>query len=262
MIRLLRSMRLSCTSGGTFARRRAPEAGWADDPPVRAGPSVYAVRPMCGIAGSTLDPGGRAAMTMAAAMVHRGPDDEGLYADPDIPLSLAARRLSIIDVAGGHQPVANEDRSVWAVLNGEIYNYAALREQLRAHGHTFASASDTEVLVHLYEEYGDALVHALEGMYAFAIWDRRERRLLLGRDRFGEKPLFYAECADRLVFASELTALRRGLPFVPEIDARSLDAFFLLGYVPGDGTIFEGVRSLPRSSTLSWSQSDPAPRIA
>ena len=217
---------------------------------------------MCGIAGSTQDPGARDATAMAAAMVHRGPDDEGVYADPDFPVSLSARRLSIIDVAGGHQPVANEDRSVWAVLNGEIYNHASLREQLRGRGHFFASATDTEVLVHLYEEYGSSLVHALEGMYAFAIWDRNSRQLLLARDRFGEKPLFYAEDGDRLVFASELTALRRGLPVVPEIDAHSLDAFFLLGYVPGERTIFEGVRSLPQASTLTWSQALPRSQIS
>ncbi len=128
---------------------------------------------------------------MNAQLVHRGPDDEGIYRDEAAGVALGARRLSVIDVEGGHQPVSNEDGTVWAVLNGEIYNHPALREHLRARGHKLRSRTDTEVLVHLYEEYGDSLVHALEGMFAFAIWDARERRLLLARDRFGEKPLFY-----------------------------------------------------------------------
>lgn len=193
-------------------------------------------------------------------MVHRGPDDQGVYVDPDCELSLAARRLSIIDVAGGHQPVSNEDASVWAVLNGEIYNHAALRDRLRGRGHTFASATDTEVLVHLYEDYGPALVHALEGMYAFAIWDCAARRLTIVRDRFGEKPLFYAECADRLLFASELTALRAGLGVDPELDPQALDAFLLFGYVPGERTIFQNARELHPASMLSWSPSAPHPQ--
>jgi asparagine synthase (glutamine-hydrolysing) len=196
---------------------------------------------------------------MAAAMVHRGPDDDGVYADPDCALSLSARRLSIIDVAGGHQPIGNEDGSVWAVLNGEIYNHASLRDRLRRRGHSFASQTDTEVLVHLYEEYGDSLAHAIEGMYAFAIWDRRARRLTLGRDRFGEKPLFYAELPDRLVFASELTALRAGLPSEPGLDPDALDAFFVLGYFPGERTVFRGIRQLSPATLLRWSPS--APRV-
>jgi asparagine synthase (glutamine-hydrolysing) len=214
---------------------------------------------MCGIAGSTHDPDGTYVAAMAAAMVHRGPDDEGVYADPDCALSLSARRLSVIDVAGGHQPIGNEDGSVWAVLNGEIYNHASLRDRLRRRGHSFASQTDTEVLVHLYEEYGDSLAHAIEGMYAFAIWDRKARLLTLGRDRFGEKPLFYAELPDRLVFASELTALRAGLPSQPELDPDALDAFFVLGYFPGEGTVFRGIRQLPPATLLRWSPS--APRV-
>jgi asparagine synthase (glutamine-hydrolysing) len=209
---------------------------------------------MCGIAGSTWDDG-TAASRMAAAMVHRGPDDEGIYVDSMHAVSLGARRLSVIDVASGHQPVHNEDRCVWAVLNGEIYNHARLREQLRQRGHTFRSGADTEVLVHLYEEYGGALVHAIEGMYALAIWDARKGDLTLARDRFGEKPLVYAELDDRLVFASELTALRAGLPTEPEIDPEALDAFFVLGYIPGERTIFGGIRQLPPATLLRWSAS-------
>src|SRR5688572_18318433 len=158
---------------------------------------------MCGICGSTEDPRGDAVRRMAARMTHRGPDDEGFHVDPT-GFALGARRLSIIDVEGGHQPVRNEDGTVWAVLNGEIYNHQRLREGLRADGHVFASRTDTEVLVHLYERYGPAMVHALEGMYAFALWDGRSQELLLCRDRFGEKPLFISRDGDALVFASEL----------------------------------------------------------
>lgn len=199
---------------------------------------------------------------MTAAMVHRGPDDQGIYVDPDCALSIAARRLSIIDVAGGHQPISSENGLVWAVLNGEIYNHAALRERLKRRGHTFASATDTEVLVHLYEDYGASLVHALEGMYAFAIWDRRTRRLTLARDRFGEKPLFYAERAGGLVFASELTALRAGLGSQPDLDPDALDAFLLFGYIPGERTIFQRLRELHPASVLSWSESAPRPETS
>src|ERR1019366_6814262 len=142
------------------------------------------------------------------------------------------------------------------------YNHASLRERLRGRGHSFASATDTEVLVHLYEDYGTSLVDAIEGMYAFAIWDRRTRRLTLVRDRFGEKPLFYAERADRLGFASGLTALRAGLGSDPELDPQALDAFLLLGYIPGERTIFRGVRELHPASVLTWSESVPRPETS
>ena len=199
---------------------------------------------------------------MNSRMVHRGPDDEGVYVDPDCAFAMGARRLSIIDLAGGHQPIANEDESVWAVLNGEIYNFQALTDQLRRAGHTFRCATDTEVLVHLYEDYGPELVHALDGMYAFAIWDARRRRLLLARDRFGEKPLFYCEQADSLVFASELTALRAALDSSPELDGASLDAYLGLGYVPGARTIFRDIKALEPAHVLTWSEVAPTPRVS
>ena len=164
---------------------------------------------MCGICGIANDPDGTHTRAMAAAMRHRGPDDEHVHIDSKTGVALGCRRLAIIDVDGGRQPLANEDGSVWATLNGEIYNHPALREGLLAHGHAFASRTDTEVLVHLYEEYGDALVHALEGMFAFAVWDARRGRLLVARDRFGEKPLFYTHRGGNLAFASELSALSR-----------------------------------------------------
>ena len=207
---------------------------------------------MCGICGSTKDPERSHVSRMNAAMVSRGPDDEGTFADERVGVALGARRLSIIDVEGGHQPVTNEDRTLWAVLNGEIYNHPALRDMLAARGHRFSSGVDTEVLVHLYEDYGAAMVHALEGMYAFALWDARREELIIARDRFGEKPLFYAETAGDLLFASELDALLAGLPGAVELDPASVDAFFVFGYVPGPASIMRGVKQLPPGHLLRW----------
>jgi asparagine synthase (glutamine-hydrolysing) len=207
---------------------------------------------MCGICGSSNDPDGGAVTRMNAAMTVRGPDDDGTYTDVASGVSLGARRLSVIDIEGGHQPVSNEDGTVWAVLNGEVYNHALLRETLRGSGHQFSSGVDTEVLVHLYEEYGTAMVHALEGMYAFALWDARREELLLVRDRYGEKPLFYADRACELVFASELDALLTGLGNEPELDATSVDAFFVFGYVPGPASIVRGVKHVPPGHLLRW----------
>jgi asparagine synthase (glutamine-hydrolysing) len=207
---------------------------------------------VCGICGTTRAGDGSALRRMNAAMVHRGPDDEGIYVDPQSGVGLGARRLSIIDVAGGHQPLSNEDQSVWAVLNGEIYNHSELREGLLAKSHSFTTRSDTEVLVHLYEEYGESLVHAVEGMYAFAVWDTKHRRLLIARDRFGEKPLFFCESGGHLLFASELTALRAGLDQTPDLDAQVIDEFFVLGYVAGPATMLTGVRQLEPGKTISW----------
>jgi asparagine synthase (glutamine-hydrolysing) len=189
---------------------------------------------------------------MCATLRHRGPDDEGIHSDAPSGVSIGARRLAIMDIAGGHQPLSNEDGSVWAAFNGEIYNHPKLREELRRRGHSFASSTDTEVLVHLYEEYGEAMVHALEGMFSFAIWDQREQRLLLARDRFGEKPLFLHEHDDELLFASELTSLLQVRPQLRELDPRAIDAFFVFAYVPGPGTIVPGVRQLPPGHLLSW----------
>jgi asparagine synthase (glutamine-hydrolysing) len=210
------------------------------------------LQPMCGIAGSTNDPSGREVRAMCATMRHRGPDDEGVHTDPQVGVTLGARRLSIMDIQGGHQPLCNEDESVWAAFNGEIYNHPKLREDLRRRGHSFATNTDTEVLVHLYEEYGEAMVHALEGMFAFAIWDQSSRRLLLARDRFGEKPLFLHEHDGELLFASELTSLLEVKPQLRRLDPYAIDAFFVFAYVPGPGTIVPGVRQLPPGHLLSW----------
>jgi asparagine synthase (glutamine-hydrolysing) len=191
---------------------------------------------------------------MCATMRHRGPDDEGVHIDAQSGVAIGARRLSIMDVGGGHQPLCNEDGSVWVAFNGEIYNHPRLREDLRRRGHRFSTGADTEVLVHLYEEYGDALVNVLEGMFTFALWDARRGRLLLARDRFGEKPLFLHEDGRQLIFASELTALLDVKPQLRELDPAAIDAFFVFAYVPGPGTIVPGVRQLPPGHLLSWAR--------
>jgi asparagine synthase (glutamine-hydrolysing) len=207
---------------------------------------------MSGICGRTRDRDGEVVAAMNAALRHRGPDDEGIYVDQAAQLALGTRRLSVIDVEGGHQPLSNEQGDVWGVLDGEIYNHPSLQQYLRQRGHRLATGTDTEVLVHLYEEYGDELVHALEGMFAFALWDQRRRRLLIGRDRFGEKPLFYVERAGVLSFASDLTALCVGPDVAGDLDEAAVDAFFVLGYVPGPGAILRDVCQLPPGHVLTW----------
>jgi asparagine synthase (glutamine-hydrolysing) len=210
---------------------------------------------MCGICAHTRDPDGSAAQRMNVKMTHRGPDDEGVRTDSEAGVSLGARRLSIIDVAGGHQPVCNEDGTIWAVLNGEIYNHPELQQRLGDRGHGLRSRTDTEILVHLYEDVGDDLVHALDGMFAFAIWDARRQRMVVARDRFGEKPLFYWANDSCLVLASELTALRAGLPTEPDINRESVDAFFVFGYVPGPTSVINDVAQLPPGHVMTWDQS-------
>src|SRR5262245_43178597 len=160
---------------------------------------------MCGIAGyaGLRDP--ELLDRMVRVQTHRGPDDRGVYLHGDIGLGM--RRLSIIDLAGGHQPIANEDGTVWIVYNGEIYNHAAIADELKALGHRFTTRSDTEMVVHAYEAWGDACVERFNGMFAFAIHDQRRERVLLARDRIGIKPLYYALIDGRLLFASELKAL-------------------------------------------------------
>jgi asparagine synthase (glutamine-hydrolysing) len=202
---------------------------------------------MCGIAGMYGYADGMtvtrdAVVEMLDALVHRGPDDQGIHADEGV--ALGTRRLSIIDVPGGHQPIANEDGSIVVAFNGELYNYRELRERLRSAGHTLRTEGDTEVLVHLYEDLGDDCVHELRGMFGFAIWDSRRRRLLIARDRIGIKPVYWADDGRRLLFGSEIKALLRH----PTLDARlnmdALAAFMLLRYVPSPRTMFEGINSL------------------
>ena len=189
---------------------------------------------------------------MSAALRHRGPDDSGLHTDAHTGVSIGARRLAIMDVEGGHQPLSNEDGTVWVAFNGEIYNGVELRQQLTERGHRFSTTCDTEVLVHLYEDFGEAMVHALEGMFAFAIWDEKQARLLLARDRYGEKPLFLHETGRHLLFASELTGLLEAKPELRRLSPAGVDSFFVFGYVPGPDTIVPGVRQLPPGSLFSW----------
>jgi asparagine synthase (glutamine-hydrolysing) len=203
---------------------------------------------MCGICGlatrsGPVDP--ERLRAMSATLVHRGPDSDGYLVDG--PVGLAAQRLSIIDLETGDQPIANEDGTVHVVQNGEIYNYRDLRAGLEVAGHRFATQSDTEVLVHLYEEHGDAFAQRLRGMFAVAVWDSRQRRLVLARDPFGIKPLYYRVAEDGLLFASELRALPRG-----EIDFEALEAFLAFNSVPGPYSIFREVRKLPPGHLLVW----------
>jgi asparagine synthase (glutamine-hydrolysing) len=208
---------------------------------------------MCGIYGILQLDGApapaRILQAMARVTIHRGPDDEGVHTDGSIALGM--RRLSIIDLAGGHQPLTNEDSTLWLVANAEIYNYRELRQELTAHGHRFKTASDCEVLLHLYEAHGDAFIERLNGMYAFALWDSRRRRLLLGRDRLGIKPLYVYQDAKRLVFASEAKAILGVSGVRTEIDPTALHLYLRLGYVPAPLSIFAGISKLSPATLLS-----------
>jgi len=210
---------------------------------------------MCGIVGIVSAPGRRppsatVGQAMNDAIRHRGPDDQGLHIDEQA--LIAMRRLAIIDLASGHQPMQSEDGAVHIVFNGEIYNYRELRAQLVARGHRFATQSDTEVILRGYLEYGAACFEKLNGMYAIALWDRRTRSLLLVRDRFGEKPLFYQDDGERLVFASELKSLVEVPGFARTIDPAAVRAYVTFGYVPNPGSIFANVRKLPPAHYLVY----------
>ncbi len=203
---------------------------------------------ICGFHGPVSDSPRETLARMNAAITRRGPDEEGFYTADGI--GLAMRRLSILDLAGGQQPVFNEDGRICAVFNGEIYNYRALRRELQEKGHRFRSESDTEVLVHLYEEHGEHLVHRLEGMFAFAIWDSPRRRLVLARDRLGIKPLFYAEQNGVLLFGSEIKALLAAGTLRREIDWQAVDSFFAYTYIPAPRTVFRGIHKLEPATLL------------
>jgi asparagine synthase (glutamine-hydrolysing) len=211
---------------------------------------------MCGIYGfvgqdlGAPDHAGALLGAMDRALFHRGPDDGGAYFDGRCAMGM--RRLSIIDLAAGHQPLGNEDGSVWVVFNGEIYNYRELHAQLSARGHQLATRSDTECLVHLYEDRGADLVHALDGMFAFALWDRARGELTLARDRLGIKPLYYAELEGGLLFGSELKSLLQHPALQRRISPRALSHYFAFGVTPDDEAIVDGVRKLPPGHVLSW----------
>ena len=209
---------------------------------------------MCGIAGMVLgDEDGAVERTklaaMSASLRHRGPDDEGLHLRGNV--GLAMRRLAVVDLPGGHQPVSDEADTVHAVFNGEIYNHVRLREELTRRGHRFASHCDSEVIPHLYEEYGTAFAAHLEGMFAIALWDRDRRRLVLARDRLGIKPLYYAVQDNGLAFGSEIKALLAA-DIKTTVDPQALSDYLSLMYVPGARSIFGQVRKLEPASVLVW----------
>jgi asparagine synthase (glutamine-hydrolysing) len=208
---------------------------------------------MCGILGSVslspvVLPDCEALRRMATTIRHRGPDDEGFYVDGRVALGM--RRLSIIDVDGGHQPLSNEDGTLWLVCNGEIYNFRELRSELLAKGYRFKTGSDCEVLLHLYAEHGDSFVHRLNGMYGFALWDAARGRLLLVRDRLGVKPLYYTVKNEALIFASEIKAMLETPGISTSIDPVALEAYLSLGYVPAPLTLLEEIRKLPPASLM------------
>ena len=179
---------------------------------------------------------------MCAAMTHRGPDDEGVYADG--PVGIGMRRLSIIDVAGGHQPISNETGTVWIVFNGEIYNHAELRRTLEPLGHRYRTNSDTETIVHLYEEYGHECVNHLRGMFAFAIWDRERRTLFIARDRLGIKPLYYRATPQSLLFGSEIKVILSAAGLRPKFNSLSLPEYLAFGYLSGEETFYDNILKL------------------
>jgi asparagine synthase (glutamine-hydrolysing) len=212
---------------------------------------------MCGITGwANLDsfappPDGARDLlhSMCERMVHRGPDSEGLFVTSGAALGM--RRLAIIDLVTGEQPVFNEDKSIAVILNGEIYNYRELRTELETRGHSFRSASDTEVLPHLYEEYGDGMIGKLNGMFAFALWDSKRRRLLMARDRFGEKPLYWGIFNNTLLFASEPKVLLAHPSVRPSLNLQALRQYLSFDYVPAPLSIYEGINKLPAAHKLT-----------
>src|SRR5450759_4712198 len=233
---------------------------------------------ICGVAGGDAAGGRELVERMCSALVHRGPDDQGTAqldiagrapsagvpansrrslgvsgVEGALPVTLGMRRLSIIDLEGGHQPMHNEDSTVWVVQNGEIYNHLELRRLLIAAGHSFNTHSDTEALVHGYEEWGGEMVERLNGMFAFAVLDRRRGSVLLARDRMGIKPLHYAIDGDRLVFASELKALLRDPALRKGIDPVALDDYLAYEFVPSPSSIVRGISKLQPGHTLTWS---------
>ncbi|HEX5965676.1 MAG TPA: asparagine synthase (glutamine-hydrolyzing) [Pyrinomonadaceae bacterium] len=212
---------------------------------------------MCGITGwanldsHTAPPDGAQDLlhAMCERMVHRGPDSEGLYVTTGAALGM--RRLAIIDLVTGEQPVFNEDRSVAVILNGEIYNYRELRAELEKRGHAFRSASDTEVLPHLYEEFGDDMIRRLNGMFAFALWDGKRRRMLIARDRFGEKPLYWGVFDNTLLFASEPKVLLAHRSVKPSLNLQALRQYLSFDYVPAPLSIYQGINKLPAAHKLT-----------
>lgn len=229
---------------------------------------------MCGICGQ-YNFGSQAPVSrhdieaMAKAILHRGPDDEGYYIEG--PLGLGFRRLSIIDLAGGHQPMSDNEELVWVIFNGEIYNFRELRRELESYGHVFRTHSDTEVVVHGYKQWGDEVLNRLNGMFGLAIWDTRQKRLVLARDPFGIKLLYYRISGDVLSFGSEMHALRATMPYRADVDPAALNLFLRYRYTPSPYTILKGVRKLAPGTKLTvqdgsyelsrWYRFTPAPFV-
>ena len=212
---------------------------------------------MCGICGIFFsDRDWRVKADVLAGMnrriVHRGPDDDGFFVEENV--GLAMRRLSIIDVKSGHQPMANENQDVWIVFNGEIYNHAELRAGLEARGHRYRTRSDTETIVHLYEEYGRDCVKHLRGMFAFAIWDRRKRVLFAARDRLGIKPFYYRWDGQAFLFGSEIKAILAYPGVAAEFNRSTLAEYLAFGYITGAETMFAGIRKLMPGHTLELTE--------
>ena len=219
---------------------------------------------MCGIAGALAARSGAAidsdhVRAMTAALAHRGPDGEGFYTQPRVVLG--HRRLAIIDPAGGHQPMFNEDGSVAIVFNGEIFNFEAVRQELEGLGHVFANRCDTEAIVHAWESWGEACVQRLSGQFAFALWDSNREVLFCARDRMGEKPFYYSYIDGAFVFGSEMAAVMAYPGASRRIRPQAVDDYFAYGYVPEPATIFESVMKLPAGHTLLVDGSGAPPRI-
>ncbi len=207
---------------------------------------------MCGICGFTGRPNEPALKNMTDSLFHRGPDEDGFFSDGKANLGI--RRLSIIDIATGHQPIHNEDKGIWVVFNGEIYNFQELRRNLEENGHRFyTSHSDTEVIVHLYEEYGNDFAHKINGMFAIALWDKNNDKLMLVRDRMGVKPLFYALLDNNLVFGSEIKAILSHPDYMPDINYEGIYHYFTFKNVPAPLTAFKGIHSLLPGEMLIFS---------
>jgi asparagine synthase (glutamine-hydrolysing) len=215
---------------------------------------------MCGIAGFVessavaaplrMDTSRALVHRMCEVIRHRGPDDEGAWVDEGVALGM--RRLSIIDLSSGQQPIHNEDRTVWIVFNGEIYNFKELRHDLEGTGHHFYTSSDTEAIVHAYERWGAAAISRLRGMFGLAIWDTRSRTLLVARDRIGIKPMHYAEVNGRFYFGSEIKSLLQAPDLPRDLDMDALDHYLSFLYTPRDGSMFAHVHKLPPGHLLTW----------
>src|SRR5215472_8784854 len=212
---------------------------------------------MCGICGQ-FNFGSQAPVrrrnieAMTKSIAHRGPDDEGYYIAG--PLGFGFRRLSIIDLAGGHQPMSDQEESVWVIFNGEIYNFPELKRELEGYGHAFRTKSDTEVIIHGYKQWGDEVLNRLNGMFGLAIWDVGQKRLVIARDPFGIKLIYYAIDNQRLYFGSEMRAVRTAMQGKAEIDATSLNLFLRYRYTPSPFTILKGIRKLAPGTKLTVQQ--------